>query len=158
MALDGISATASTTARPVGEQSISSQSLTQAADQAAPRSEAADSFREMLGNIHDNATKFQLNPGMETSKADPVDAAKADILPSPMKAAPKSGGASAPGNAAEAGASGNATADAISQQSKALQEGNKTLRQSFDHALFVTLVSQVISGVSQTTSTLVRQQ
>ncbi len=35
---------------------------------------------------------------------------------------------------------------------------NDVLKQSFDHAIAVTLISQVVGGVSQTTSTLIRQQ
>jgi hypothetical protein len=133
---------------------MSGQQVAQAGDQSAPRSEAADAFRETMGNIFDNATKYLNSPGMETSKNDPVQAAKNDILPSPWKASPGAG----PSAAAQNGAAGNSLQDVVGAQTKALQEGNKTLRQSFDHAIFVTLVSQVISGVSQTTSTLVRQQ
>lgn len=40
----------------------------------------------------------------------------------------------------------------------AIADGNQILRKTFDHAVFVTLVSQVVSGLSQTTSTLIRQQ
>jgi hypothetical protein len=42
--------------------------------------------------------------------------------------------------------------------SEPASDGNTMLRKSFDHAIFVTLVSQVVSGLSQTTSTLLKQQ
>lgn len=156
MALDGISAMAGTAARPPAEQSGVRQVIAQASDAAAPRSEAADAFRETLGNIHDNAMRFQSEPGMQSAKPDAVEAARNEILPSPYRSQPKAGGTSA--TTPTEGSSGSALADTVAMHSKSLQEGNKALRQSFDHAIFVTLVSQVISGVSQTTSTLVRQQ
>jgi hypothetical protein len=149
MALDGISATQALTARPA--ESVTQQQIAQV---DAPRSEAADAFREMLGSIFDGTVRYTEKPGMELSKSDPVQAAKSEILPSPWQSSAGAGSSAA----AASGQSGNSTDTVINAQTKALKEGNQTLRQSFDHAIYVTLVSQVIGGVSQTTSTLVRQQ
>ena len=149
MALEGISAVQANAARSANETSRMTDTVAQAGDQSAPRSEAADSFRETLGQIFDGTTRYQTDPAQLSAQPDPVQAAKNDVLPSPWKASAKAG---------ETGGAGSNAQDVVSSQAKALAEGNKALRQSFDHAIFVTLVSQVISGVSQTTSTLVRQQ
>ena len=157
MALEGLSAIQAAGQRPAAEMTRTPDVISQAGDQAAPRSEAADAFRDLLGSIHDNVSKFQAEQAPSTSRIDPVETAKSDILPSPFKSAPKSGGATGPAGALAESGSGSALDPAAANRA-ALAEGNTALKKSFDHAMFVTLVSQVISGVSQTTSTLIRQQ
>jgi len=121
------------------------------ADQV-PTSEAADAFRETIGKVHDELNKFSPEAGQNHVKADPVEAAKNDILPSPWK----TGGADAATKTASATAPASATNAPAAPQTSA--DGNNVLRKSFDHAIYVTLVSQVIGGVSQATSTLIKQQ
>lgn len=122
---------------------------------ATKSSEAADSFRETLGSIHDSATRFQTDPVITSKMGDPVEAAKASILPSPWMNAPSAGGANAKTQTSTASLAG---AGASNGANPPISLGNEALKQSFDHAVFVTLVSQVIGGVSQTTSTLIKQQ
>lgn len=119
--------------------------------EAAPRSDAADSFRETLGRLHDEMNRFQPDAAQNTAKADPVEALKADMLPSPWKTASAPPTETAGQTAAPQG--GATTAPTTSSS-----ESNNVLRKSFDHAIQVTLVSQVVGGLSQTTSTLIRQQ
>ena len=109
------------------------------AEAGAGSPDAAADFRETLERVHDQFGKFDAS--RVGKAADPVEAAKAEMLPSPWK------------TSAGHGAGQTSGASATTQS-----DGNQSLRQSFDHAIFVTLVSQVVSGVSQTTSTLIRQQ
>ena len=73
------------------------------------------------------------------------------MLPSPWKTASAPPTETAGQTAAPQG--GATTAPTTSSS-----ESNNVLRKSFDHAIQVTLVSQVVGGLSQTTSTLIRQQ
>lgn len=123
---------------------------------SAKSSEAADSFRETLGNIHDSATRFQTDPVITSKMGDPVEAAKASILPSPWMNAPSAGGGNT--KAPQTSTASLAGAGASNSANPPISLGNEALKQSFDHAVFVTLISQVIGGVSQTTSTLIKQQ
>jgi hypothetical protein len=127
--------------------------------EASPPSEAADAFRETMGRIHDEVVRFQADGQSGPKPADPVEAAKAEMLPSPWKASP-AGDANAAAKPGSDGKPGEATAAAPAQASPAngAVESNSVLRKSFDHAIFITLVSQVVGGISQTTSTLIRQQ
>lgn len=119
--------------------------------EVAPRSEAADAFRDTLGKLHDEMNRFQPDATQNTAKADPVEAMKTDILPSPWKTASVPGVDAAGQSVAQQGGATSATTTSSS-------ESNNILRKSFDHAIQVTLVSQVVGGLSQTTSTLIRQQ
>ena len=100
---------------------------------------AADAFRSVMEAFRSNTQ------GIEASKAatsgDPVAAAQAELMSAPTEA--KSVTLSTRPDAAHP-AGGDA--------------GAVMLEKSFNHAIFVSLVSQVVGGVSQAISTLVRQQ
>jgi hypothetical protein len=101
----------------------------------------ADGFRDALARAHDEIAKSNFNsPGTPAVAADPVAQQASQMLPSPWK-----------------GPVENAAASNAPPPSAAT-EANGVLRQSFDHAIAVTLISQVVGGLSQTTSTLIRQQ
>ena len=166
MALEAVSSLQPGISPQASAASRAASSTGQPIDPAmAGNSEASNAFRETLGAIHDNVTKFQADSS-GVSKPDAVEAAKNDVLksdalPSPWKGAPSAGtpgagSASAP-TSATSGTAGSGASTATPPKS-GLTEGNDALRKSFDHAVYVTLVSQVIGGVSQTTSTLIKQQ
>lgn len=160
MALEAISTVTSSMGllsapAPAATPKTSQASTAQLVDvQPAKSSEAADSFRETLGSIHDSATRFQTDPVITSKMGDPVEAAKASILPSPWMNAPSAGKA----KSAQASTASLAGTGGANGANPPITLGNEALKQSFDHAVFVTLVSQVIGGVSQTTSTLIKQQ
>lgn len=102
---------------------------------------AAEGFRDALARAHDEIAKSNFtSPGTPASGPDPVAQQASQILPSPWK-----------------GPAENPAAPNVPPPSAAT-EANAVLRQSFDHAIAVTLISQVVGGLSQTTSTLIRQQ
>ncbi len=117
--------------------------------QTEKSSQAAEGFREALARAHEEiTTKGTGNDAATAAKADPVAREMSQILPSPWKSA------SGAGEAAATAPTTGATAPPPTPASAA----NDVLKQSFDHAIAVTLISQVVGGVSQTTSTLIRQQ
>lgn len=101
---------------------------------------AADAFRSILDAFKSHTSGAEQQKGVSPA-TDPVAAAQADLLSAPTDA--KSVTLSTKPEAAV-----GATSDADASM----------LQKSFDHAIFVSLVSQVVGGVSQATSTLVRQQ
>lgn len=112
-------------------------------------SQAAEGFREALARAHEEiTTKGTGNDATTAAKADPVAREMSQILPSPWKSASGAG---------EAAATAPTTGAAAPPPTPA-SAANDVLKQSFDHAIAVTLISQVVGGVSQTTSTLIRQQ
>ncbi|WP_284178538.1 hypothetical protein [Rhabdaerophilum sp. SD176] len=120
------------------------------AGQVDKSSQAAEGFREALARAHEEiTTKGTANDTPASMKGDPVAREMAQILPSPWKSASGAGDASPKGNPQTTGATPPANPASAA---------NDVLRQSFDHAIAVTLISQVVGGVSQTTSTLIRQQ
>ena len=102
---------------------------------------SAEAFSNVMSDVHANVEKFKADPATGTSslKADPVKDAKADLLPSPWVLHPAKTGDKPP--AATGGG----------------QEMIGVLSKSFDHAIFLSLVSQVVGGLSHTTSSLIRQ-
>ncbi|MCC2110473.1 MAG: hypothetical protein KDJ16_00390 [Hyphomicrobiales bacterium] len=102
---------------------------------------SAEAFSNVMSDVHTNVEKFKADPaaGVGTMKADPVKEAKVDLLPSPWVLHPAKSGEKPP---VEMG--GN-------------QEMVGVLSKSFDHAIFLSLVSQVVGGLSHTTSSLIRQ-
>lgn len=112
-------------------------------------SQAAEGFREALARAHEEITTKGAGQDASTAaKADPVAREMSQILPSPWKSASGAG---------EAAATAPTTGAAAPPPTPA-SAANDVLKQSFDHAIAVTLISQVVGGVSQTTSTLIRQQ
>jgi hypothetical protein len=112
-------------------------------------SQAAEGFRDALARAHEEiTTKGTGNDAATAAKADPVAREMSQILPSPWKSASGAG---------EAAATAPTTGAAAPPATPA-SASNDVLKQSFDHAIAVTLISQVVGGVSQTTSTLIRQQ
>jgi hypothetical protein len=146
-ALSGISAGGSMPA-PQAVQADASTAIHE--QDVSPSSEAADSFRDTLSKLHDEINQFHPNASQNSAHADPVAAAKADMLPSPWKGQAASTPDATP-------ASMNAT-NPTSPTSGTSDNANTVLRKSFDHAVYITLVSQVVGGVSQAASTLIKQQ
>jgi uncharacterized protein YciW len=108
-------------------------------------SATAESFRGALSKVHDEIAQIgTLDTKRALRTADPVADIARQILPSPWAAGlePKRAGL---------------TAGSAGPVEEAFQS-NEVLKQTFDHAITVTLVSQVMSGVSQAASTLIRQQ
>ena len=90
-----------------------------------------------LSNVHtkiDSLAK-QMPSNMDSSGKDEVSAAMRDM-------SPKEGEISS--NTADAGDAGTQKMDALNK--------------SFDHAIFMAMVNQVVSGVGDTSRTLIRQQ
>jgi hypothetical protein len=110
------------------------------AQSLAPESngEIAEAFRSVMEQAQKQTSQYEIESG-DGHGADPVSAARDGLLQTDTAE-------SAVMTPASAGAAG------------APVDGQAVLRKSFDHAIFVTLVSQIVSGVSQATSTLVRQQ
>lgn len=148
MAIEAVSAASSGMTPNQGATNLSDVTPTYQTEARAP-SEAADAFRDTLSKVHDELKKFSAEGSQNSKPADPVEAAKAEMLPSPWKSASATEASLAAQQAAgpQAAPTPNATSD-----------GNQVLRKSFDHAIYVTLISQVVGGLSQTTSTLTRQQ
>jgi hypothetical protein len=110
-------------------------------------------FREALSRVHDEIAS-KGGAGQDAGRAatvDPVAREASKILPSPWKT---SLSPDAAGRANAAAGSQNPAAPAPG----AATEANNVLQKSFDHAIAVTLISQVVGGFSQTTTTLIRQQ
>jgi hypothetical protein len=100
-------------------------------DATADFNGVSEAFRGFIENFQSSSANYAKVVG--TSGGDPVEAAKQDLAP---QLDPSEGG---------------------SLTARTADESFKVLNQSFDHAIFVTLVSQVVGGVSQATSTLIRQ-
>lgn len=105
-------------------------------------SATAESFRGVLSKVHDEIAQIgSLDPARALRTADPVADIARQILPSPWAAG-----------------LGPRRASVAAGQPDDASKSNDVLKETFDHAITVTLVSQVMSGVSQAASTLIRQQ
>jgi len=98
-------------------------------------------FEAVLTNIHETIQEFgSKSPASPSSINDPVEATKAELLPSPYEIHPTT----------------QAESD-TSVTNPAQNDGTEVLVKSFDHAISLALLNQVISGISSTTSSLIRQ-
>lgn len=104
---------------------------------------AGEAFQSMLNAFHSEASGYEA-PGGPSLNSDPVAAAKTEFTSADKDGASVTLAPTKPGDAA----------NGLGQH----DGGLTVLQKSFDHAIFVTLVSQIVSGVSQATTTLVRQQ
>ncbi len=120
-------------------ETFSAQSLAESGSSATPASGLSSTFQTFMENFQSSGANFEgsVNAG---GANDPVAAARASMT----------GGADAKSVVLAPAPSPDAMA--------AKNPGTEVLQKSFDHAVFVSLVSQIVSGVSQATSTLVRQQ
>ena len=106
----------------------------------APSNPMAEGAGRIMGNIHSTVERLGREIDVvETSDPTPAEDAKAALIAESGDIAP--GGPSAPGDASANGADSNLA----------------MLSKSFDHALFMAMVNQVISGVGDSSRSLIRQ-
>lgn len=134
--LSGASAQAATQARGAAADTFRVAAASVQTQAAAPA--PTGSLTETLGSVHDTLQSLRPSP---TMGADPIAGQVGEMLPSPWV----NSGVARTG----------ATTGAEPQMTPA--DGFKALEKSYDHAIFVNLVSQVMGGVSHSVSTLVRQ-
>ena len=107
------------------------------ADTSNPISDAAN---RVMGNVHSTVEKLGREiDTVETADPSPAEEAKSALTPQSADLAP--GGPVAPGAGPANGPDSNLA----------------LLNKSFDHAMFMAMINQVISGVGDSSRTLIRQ-
>ena len=116
------------------------------ADQIARAREAdvnnpiSDAANRVMGNVHSTVEKLGREiDTVETADPSPAEEAKSALTPQSGDLAP--GGPVAPGAGSANGPDSNLA----------------LLNKSFDHAMFMAMINQVISGVGDSSRTLIRQ-
>ncbi|MEZ5840543.1 MAG: hypothetical protein R3D02_08960 [Hyphomicrobiales bacterium] len=108
---------------------------------SAATSRSAEVFSNVLSDVHANVEKLGADPAVQngTRENDAVRDAKEALLPSPWVLHPAGPGAEHAAN---------------------MKGGDQmigVLSKSFDHAVFLSLVGQVVGGLSHATSSLIKQ-
>ena len=99
-------------------------------------------FQQTLTNVYETIQEYATSNPADPNAAptDPVAAEKEALLPSPYEIHPTS------------------MAESDTSVTNPVQDnGTEVLVKSFDHAISLALLNQVISGISSTTSSLIRQ-
>jgi hypothetical protein len=110
--------------------------------QAPPAPSPAGDFMSILSGALGSAQQFDSSvPSAPTTPENPVGVLKGELLPSPYRMQPAL----------------TERHDPFTDAGLAQGAGTSLLLKSFDHAVSLALFSQVISGISSTTSSLVRQ-
>ncbi|WP_406854814.1 hypothetical protein ABEG18_20045 [Alsobacter sp. KACC 23698] len=139
MSVEAISAISSLVGSPMSRPAAMDSFVVPAA--TLPTAEAAPaptgSLTETLGSVHDQIQILRPTP----HGADAVETQLREMLPSPWVNS----------SLARTGESAAAKPEVTPA------DAFKSLEKSYDHAIFVNLVSQVMGGVSHSVSTLIRQ-
>ncbi|MEM9204872.1 MAG: hypothetical protein AAGA88_00960 [Pseudomonadota bacterium] len=100
-------------------------------------------LRDTASGVFEDLKKADLEarpqPAQDALNGSEIEAARDGLMPSPWKV--------------------SMSGSIVPDQSKFQAEMNsqQALRKSFDHAIFITMVTQVVGGMSQTTNSLLRQ-
>lgn len=171
MAIEAVSsAMAGAHSAPEIEPRLGGASIETVQPEALPESEAAESFRRTLGAIHDEVSRMKPASEMtNVGKGDAVDTVRNEIFPSPYKIAslsPGAGGMGVGGFSASIAGSQSSGApvtspikgmDGKGNPTGDMQEGVRAMQAGFEHSLMVGLITQVMGGLTNTTTTLIKQ-
>lgn len=139
MSLDAISAvgTTATPLTPGAPTAGPDATAVPAASVGGTSSTETGDFARALEGLHDRMTRS----GLGGPPADPVAKEVQSLLPSPWLDS----------------AASRVTPETAAVPAAGHETAVDTLKRSFDHAIFVTLVGQVMGGVSRSASTLIHQ-
>ena len=126
-------------ANPSGGPSVEASSVARS-NEAAAASPVADAAGRVMGNIHSTVERLSREVDVvDTTAPSPAEEAKNALMPE--------SGDLAPGGPMAAEATSGTGPDS----------NLAMLNKSFDHAMFMAMINQVISGVGDSSRTLIRQ-